>query len=150
MTAYIWISVACGAVIVIDGLRQPQSAWVAADRNRFFWLFWLGFASILALGPLALLFYVLRLRPRFAAAGGDAFRKPKAPRATQAVSGGESTPRTNVDRQPDVPPPPAVAASPEQSPQVATVRTIPPPPGPLSDASAVDVAGMQVDESVPD
>ena len=92
MQIYFVISWICGGVILLDGFRQPQSAWITADRNRGFWMFWLAFASFLALGPLALGFYGLALRPRFAGATTD-FHKSPGPGAPQREPTGASSER---------------------------------------------------------
>lgn len=38
ITAIFVISYLIGAVTVLDEMRRPHSAWVAADRNRGWWI----------------------------------------------------------------------------------------------------------------
>jgi hypothetical protein len=64
MMIYLYISWACGGLILIDGMLRPEAAWVRAGRDRTFWMAWLAFASFVFLGPLALLFYAFVLRTR--------------------------------------------------------------------------------------
>jgi hypothetical protein len=59
-----WLSIAVGAVAVIDCVRRPQSAWVAADRTRAMWVTWIVLASILFLGIPIVLVYLLAIVPR--------------------------------------------------------------------------------------
>ena len=51
---------AIAAAGVIDAARRPASQWVAADRNRAFWIVMMVFLNIL--GVVA---YVIAVVPRF-------------------------------------------------------------------------------------
>jgi hypothetical protein len=142
MQVYIWISWICGAVILVDGIRQPQSAWVSADRNRGFWLFWLVLASLIALGPVALLFYWFAVRARFASATATPFTRPPA------VAGPGSPAPSNLPDNPrsaSVPPVPLTVKDPSLP---TPARTIPLPPNTEpSSSTTIQVGGLTVDET---
>lgn len=60
-----WLSLALGAISVIDCARRPQSAWVTADRSRSAWIMWIVLGSLLFLGMLIAPIYWLTVVPRF-------------------------------------------------------------------------------------
>jgi H+/Cl- antiporter ClcA len=62
-----WIGTIAG---IIDALVHPASAWAQADRNKAFWII-----LMLFLGLVAVLIYLLTIRPRFAGAADNPFRK---------------------------------------------------------------------------
>jgi hypothetical protein len=53
-----WLAIA--ALGVLDGLRHSSAEWAYADRDRAFWVIFLG-----VLGPLFAIPYLLMVRPRF-------------------------------------------------------------------------------------
>jgi hypothetical protein len=69
-----WIT---GALLVVDQLRRPESAWAAADRNRAYWVTVSALLGLMALGLAVAAAYVVLVVPRFAErdAVHDAFRK---------------------------------------------------------------------------
>lgn len=65
MTIYVIISWVCGAILVVDGMRRPESQWIRADRDRDFWV-WVGAViSFFGLGPFILLAYLIAVVPLF-------------------------------------------------------------------------------------
>lgn len=76
MTAYFYASWACTAILFIDGMRRPESAWVIADRSRAGWL---GFSvpmGLIGLGPFCLLAYAVGVLPRFGRPAPEQARRP--------------------------------------------------------------------------
>lgn len=60
-----WLSMGVGALVVIDCVRRPQSAWIAADRALSMWITWTVLASFLFLGIPMGLVYLVAIVPRF-------------------------------------------------------------------------------------
>jgi hypothetical protein len=60
-----WLSIGVGALAVVDCVRRPQSAWIAADRARSMWITWTVLASIFFLGIPMGLVYLFAIVPRF-------------------------------------------------------------------------------------
>lgn len=57
--AYFIASWACTLAVVTHAMRQPEAAWLSADRSRSGWLTYLIPAGFLGLGPLCVLVYWL-------------------------------------------------------------------------------------------
>lgn len=64
-TMYLVFAYLCGAAAVFDALRRPQAAWVAADRNRSFWVVLIVGVSLFALGPVIGAVYLVAVVPGF-------------------------------------------------------------------------------------
>ena len=57
MTIYVIISWVCGAILVVDGMRRPESQWIRV---------WVGAVmSFFGLGPFILLAYLIAVVPLF-------------------------------------------------------------------------------------
>ena len=75
--AWIWLLWALGWVAAVDCLRRPHLQWVAADRQRAFWV-----VMLIFLGPLMVWIYLIGVLPRLNSASGAAaddqrFRKAR-------------------------------------------------------------------------
>lgn len=70
-------SYAAALVALTDQLRRPQSAWVAADRDRGFWTGMTIVLGLFACGAIIAIVHLLGVLPRFAGSDGvdGAFRK---------------------------------------------------------------------------
>ncbi len=66
MTAILVVSYLVGAAVLFDALRRPAASWVAADRERGFWLGVLGALSVFGLGLVAAALSLCFLVPAFA------------------------------------------------------------------------------------
>jgi hypothetical protein len=63
---YYVFSCICGVAVLVDTFRRPHTQWVAADRNRGWWVGLIFILSFLvALGPLMGLIYLSAIAPRF-------------------------------------------------------------------------------------
>jgi hypothetical protein len=67
MTAYAYLifSGLCGAAAVFDALRRPHGQWVAADRNRGWWVTTIVTCGVFGLGPIVGAIYLLAIVPGF-------------------------------------------------------------------------------------
>jgi uncharacterized iron-regulated membrane protein len=77
----IWIiSLLSGGVALGDQLRRPASEWVAADRDRSYWVSLTAIGSLFCLGLVAAIAYLMSVVPHLGGAGGPdkAFRKQPA------------------------------------------------------------------------
>lgn len=71
MTAFILvISYLAGIVTVIDMVRRPQSAWVAADRDRTWWVSGGVILSVFACGLIVAIAYAVAVLPHFSSETG--------------------------------------------------------------------------------
>ncbi|HEV7493340.1 hypothetical protein [Baekduia sp.] len=78
MVTALWIiSLLSGGVALGDQLRRPASEWVAADRDRSYWVSLTIIASLFCLGLIAAAAYLMSVVPQLGGAGGPdkAFRK---------------------------------------------------------------------------
>jgi hypothetical protein len=76
----IWIaSIGLALLAIVDGMRRPESEWLAADRDRAWWMGIIGMLGLCGLGILGLVAYGAGVLPRLGRATGqrsdDAFRK---------------------------------------------------------------------------
>ena len=63
---YYVISCLCGAAVLVDAYRRPHTQWIAADRDRGFWVVLIAFLSfVVPAGPLMGLIYLFAIMPRF-------------------------------------------------------------------------------------
>jgi hypothetical protein len=80
IAAILAVSYVTALVALADEIRRPASAWVAADRNRGFWITITIVLGLLGCGVLVAVAYLLIVIPGFAA--GDrvdsAFRKQRS------------------------------------------------------------------------
>jgi hypothetical protein len=107
----IWIiSLLSGGLALGDQLRRPASEWVAADRDRGYWVMVTVIGSLFCLGLVAAVAYGISVVPRFGTAGGPDHEFRKQPAAAAPP-----------------PPPPAGRPAPAPSPTPAS----PPTPAPL-------------------
>jgi hypothetical protein len=70
MTAYLIVSWLCGVAVVVDAVRRPHAQWVAADRDRGWWVATIVACSIFGLGPMAAGTYLVAIVPGFSRAAG--------------------------------------------------------------------------------
>lgn len=72
-----WLMVAypVGVAAIVHSATRARSEWVAADRDRGWWLGLLVTGTFLAAGPLVALAYGLGVVPRFRQGVNDAFRR---------------------------------------------------------------------------
>jgi hypothetical protein len=77
ITGILIISYLAAAAALGDQLRRPASAWVAADRNRGWWIATTTVFGLFACGIVIAPAYLLGVVPRFGnhLAVDDAFRK---------------------------------------------------------------------------
>jgi hypothetical protein len=64
VSAYYWIQAIVAALLIVDMYRRSESAWAAADRQRFFWAGLVGVAALFGAGPIAIGAYLLLAFPR--------------------------------------------------------------------------------------
>jgi hypothetical protein len=66
MVVYYILSCVCGVAVIVDALRRSSTQWIAADRDRSFWI---TMSTILSfffpVGPLIGLIYLVGVVPRF-------------------------------------------------------------------------------------
>ena len=70
---------ACGIGATIHAFAQPHSRWVAADRNRGWWLIsMIGFTIFGITGYVVAAVYLIGVVPRFGATSDNSFQKDNA------------------------------------------------------------------------
>jgi hypothetical protein len=79
VNAITWIIVVIDVLLALDAARRPASVWVAADRNKVFWVTLLALFGVVMVIP-----YGIAVFPRLVEAGranvGSEFRKePPSP-----------------------------------------------------------------------
>lgn len=74
-TSLIVISYVSGIAAILHGFGRPASDWVAADRNRGFWLTTMITGTALGVGLIAAAFYFVGVAPRYTSGVDSAFRK---------------------------------------------------------------------------
>ena len=75
ITFLVILSYASGIVAILHGLAKPASEWVAADRNRGYWLTMMVTGTVVGVGLIATAFYVVGVVPRYASGEENVFRK---------------------------------------------------------------------------
>lgn len=89
----LWIlSLLAGGLTAIDQLRRPASQWVAADRDRSFWVTMTVLGGLLYLGIVAAIVYAVTLLPLLGRAPGGDFAHAPAPVAPLAPVAPEPPP----------------------------------------------------------
>jgi uncharacterized iron-regulated membrane protein len=107
MVTALWIiSLLSGGLALGDQLRRPASEWVAADRDRSYWVSATVVASLFCVGLVAAIAYLLSVVPRLGSGGGPdlAFRK-------QPTNAAAPPPPPPTQPQPLWAPPPAAPAA---------------------------------------
>lgn len=72
---WMWVLWVLGWIAAIDCLRRPHIQWLAADREKTFWV-----VMLIAFGPLTVWIYLIGVLPKLLAAastsdGDSQFRK---------------------------------------------------------------------------
>ena len=66
VTLYLIFAYVCGVATIIDAVRRPQAQWVAADRDRTWWVGGIVVCTLFAVGPIIGLVYLVGVVPGFA------------------------------------------------------------------------------------
>jgi hypothetical protein len=116
MITAIWIiSLLSGGLALGDQLRRPASEWVAADRDRNYWVTVTVIGSLFCLGVVAAIAYAISVMPRFGTGGGPDHGFRKQPAAAAPPPPPHATaPRPAPAASPPAPlwtPPPAAAST---------------------------------------
>jgi hypothetical protein len=74
VTALFYANVALGIFAALDAIRRPSSAWVAADRDKGWWV--TGLICFSWFGVVTAPLYALVLLPRLMGHGQGRFGKP--------------------------------------------------------------------------
>lgn len=67
-----WLVIAICWVIALDGIRRSSAEWLAADRQRSFWILFL-----IILGPLFVIPYLVGVLPKLVSAGRRGVADPQ-------------------------------------------------------------------------
>jgi len=106
VTGAIWVtSLIAAAITVADQLRRPHSQWIAADRDRSYWVSCTVVAGLFACGLVAALVYAIGVLPRFA-------RGPASDAAFSKSTGQVYEPAPARHAPESAPPPAPAPASP--------------------------------------
>lgn len=109
ITALWLVSLLAGLVTIGDMLRRPASEWVAADRDRSYWVTMAALGGFMCLGLVAGAVYLMSVVPRLGGGAGPdpAFRKGPAAGATAPPVAAPPPPPRAVPPTPADPAPPA-------------------------------------------